>query len=317
MTPLPAGYEVRPATLADIEAGQRLLDEIETAECGEPRRHDNRLEVDFADPHVDLERGAWLVSAAPGAAAPLAGLAFVWRPRASGEILVDHYVHPDHVGRGVSDVLLDRIEERAAELTATLPSDSPAAVLVWAGPGTEGHRRMLARGYTAVRQSYEMRIDLRAEPPAPVWPAGIEARPLRRDCDEPAVYAADQDAFAEHFMFEAKPIEDWRRRFLDQPGIDPDLWLVAWDGPEVAGYASGSAADDGGMVNGLAVRKPWRRRGLGRALLTAQLRTFARRGVTPVRLYVDAQNATGAVALYERVGMRVERRFDVLSKAVR
>jgi GNAT superfamily N-acetyltransferase len=316
MTSLAAGYAVRPPTHADIAAGQRLLDDIETAECGEPRRHDNRLDVDFADPRIDLEHDAWLVTAPPGGAAPLAGLAYLWRPRPTGEILADHYVHPGHVGRGVSDALLDRLEACAGGLAVAMPSYPPPALLLWATPGGESHDRLVARGFVAVRQTYEMRIDLTAQPPAPTWPVGIDARPLRRDRDEPAVHAADHDAFGEHFLFEPKPIEEWRRRFVDRPGMDPDLWVIAWDGDEVAGYASGSAADDGGMVDGLAVRKPWRHRGLGQALLTAQFRTFVARGVTPVRLFVDAQNATGAVALYERVGMRVERRFDVLRKPV-
>ena len=193
----------------------------------------------------------------------------------------------------------------------------PPALILWASPGGECRERLLARGFAVVRESHEMRIDLVDAPPAPAWPPGIEPRPLRRERDEPAVYAADQEAFAEHFLFEAIPYEEWRRRMVDVAEFDPDLWLVAWDGDEVAAYVAGTVADDGGTVGDLAVRRPWRRRGLGQALLTAELRGFARRGVTPVRLYVDAQNATGAVALYERVGMRVERRFEVLRKRVR
>jgi len=316
VTPLAAGYVVRSPTAADIEAGQRMLDDIETAECGEPRHHDNRLAVDFDDPRIDLDRSAWLVTAPPDPAGAFAGLALVRDPHATGEIIVDHYVHPDHFGRGVSDVLLDRAEERAAQMAATLPSEAAPALFVWASPGSEGHERLLARGYAVARETYEMRIDLAGEPPTPDWPAGIAARPLRLGRDEQAVYAADIDGFAEHFLFEAQPYDEWRRRFMDLPGVDPELWLIAWDGGEVAGYASGAAADDGGLVNALAVRRPWRRRGLGQALLVGQFLAFARRGVTPVRLYVDAQNATGAVALYERVGMRVERRFDVLRKSV-
>ena len=317
MSSLPAGYGVRPPTPADIEAGQRMLDEIETAECGEPRRHANRLAVDFADPRIDLEHGAWLVTAPAGASAPLAGLALLCGPRETGEMMVDLYVHPGHLGRGVADFLLDKVEARAAAQAGMHAAGSCPTLIVWATPGSEGHERAVARGFATVRQTYEMRIDLEAEPSAPVWPTGIETRRLRSDRDEPAVYAADEEAFAEHFLFEPMPYEEWRRRHLELPDFDADLWLVAWDGDEVAACASGSVADDGGMVDSLAVRKPWRRRGLGEALLVAEFRAFARRGVTPVRLYVDAQNPTGALALYQRVGMRVERRFDVLSKPLR
>ena len=53
------------------------------------------------------------------------------------------------------------------------------------------------------------------------------------------------------------------------------------------------------------MRRPWRRRGLGLALLLHSFRDFAARGATRVGLGVDAENTTGAVGLYERAGMHV------------
>ena len=54
--------------------------------------------------------------------------------------------------------------------------------------------------------------------------------------------------------------------------------------------------------------------GIGRALLLAAFTTLRDRGQSVVRLYVDAQNVTGAVRVYEAAGMHVSRRFDVLEK---
>ena len=65
-----------------------------------------------------------------------------------------------------------------------------------------------------------------------------------------------------------------------------------------------------GWVGVLAVRRPWRRRGLGEALLRESFALFAERGKRAAGLGVDAENTTGAVALYERVGMHVVRRSD-------
>ena len=98
--------------------------------------------------------------------------------------------------------------------------------------------------------------------------------------------------------------------------MDPDLWLVAWDGDEVAGQVWVLPRGEEAYVEDLSVRKPWRGRGLGLALLLEAFRLLAGRGYPLLRLFVDAQNATGAVDLYLKAGMRVERRFEVFEKAI-
>ena len=315
MTDLPTDYVLRHATLADIPAAQRVLDDAESADCGEPRRHDNRLELDFRDPQIDLSRDAWVVESPAGSAAPIAALGVVWRPHATGEISSDHYVHPEHRGRGLCEVLLDTIEVRAAELVGTLAPDVSATLVVWAESETSGCRRALeGRGFAAARQYFEMRIDLGEKLETPRWPDGITPRSLRVGRDEPQLHAADTEAFAEHHLFEPRTYPEWRLHHVDRPDFDPALWPIGWDGDEIAGYAAASVAEDGGMVGDLAVRRPWRGRGLGRALLLEEFRALAERGVTVVRLFVDGQNATGAVQLYERAGMRIARRFDVFEK---
>jgi hypothetical protein len=63
-------------------------------------------------------------------------------------------------------------------------------------------------------------------------------------------------------------------------------------------------------------RPPWRRRGLATALLLHSFRDFRERGATRDGLGVDGENTTGAVRLYESVGMHVARRTDVYEKTV-
>ena len=55
------------------------------------------------------------------------------------------------------------------------------------------------------------------------------------------------------------------------------------------------------------MRRPWRRRGLGLALLLRSFGQFYERGQRRVALSVDSDNPSGATRLYERAGMRVER----------
>ena len=316
MSELPEGYLARHPTLADVGAAQRVLDDLETAECGEPRRHESRLEVDFRDSRIALERDAWLVLAPPGSSVPVAGLGVVWAPHATGEIPSDAYVHPEHRGRGLGGVLLDALLSRAAERGATLPQGVLGELVVWPQPEDEYRTALAERGFAVARHFFEMQIDLGGAAPTPPWPAGIAVASLRPGRDERLLHAADSEAFAEHYMFEASSYEEWHRSHIDRPEFDPALWLVAWDGDEIAGYAAGMISAEGGFVNDLAVRRQWRRRGLGSALLLAELRELAARGARVVRLFVDAQNQSGAAALYERAGMVVARRFVAYGRGV-
>jgi mycothiol synthase len=340
MSGLPEGYLLRHATPGDVAAAQQVLDAAESADCGEPRRHDTRLEMELRDPRLDLARDVWVVvppeasgseasgSEVSGSSSSLAAVAIVWSPHATGEIPSDQYVHPDHRGRGLCTVLLDAVEERAAELAGTLAPGVSGTLMTWCEPSSdECFPALKARGFVRTREYFEMRIDLDegaasdaptaalpAAPTRPRWPEGITARLLRVGRDEPAIHIADTEAFAEHHMVEPRTYTEWRLRHIDRPDFDPGLWIVAWDADEIAGYVSAFVADDGGLVDDLAVRRAWRRRGVGLALLQEEFRALATRGVTVVRLFVDAQNVTGAARLYERAGMRIARRFEVLEK---
>ncbi len=173
------------------------------------------------------------------------------------------------------------------------------------------------RGYEPFRHSFQMRIELGEELPAPVWPEGISVRTFVRGRDERAVHEAHQDAFADHFEFSYWPYESWRQwAFIES--FDPSLWWVAEDGGDIAGVCLGRlevyAGPDVGWVNVLGVRPPWWRRGLGRALLLHAFAEFQARGKRGVGLGVDGLNVTGAVRLYEQAGMHVARRFDQYTK---
>jgi mycothiol synthase len=92
--------------------------------------------------------------------------------------------------------------------------------------------------------------------------------------------------------------------------FDPALWFLALAGDELAGFSicrqdiNDPAA---GHVELLGVRRPWRRQGLGEALLLHSFQAFRALGWTRGTLGVDASSPTGATRLYERAGMRVYR----------
>src|SRR5262245_5425517 len=203
--------------------------------------------------------------------------------------------------------LLEVFERRATEL-------GRSAVRAIAPEQDSDLRALLERrGYEPIRFSFTMLVELAEEPAPPAFPAGLELRVMASG-EEHSVYEAQLDAFADHWGFHPDTFESWRQFNLDRDGSRPDLWWLAVDGEQIAGLCLNRMADSGepdhGYVHILGVRPPWRRRGLGEALVRHSFRDFWQGGCRRVSLDVDGENTTGAVRLYERVGMRVDRRRD-------
>jgi GNAT superfamily N-acetyltransferase len=131
-------------------------------------------------------------------------------------------------------------------------------------------------------------------------------RPFERGRDEHAAWAAVQEAFRDNYGHVDFPFESWRAWLMDHPEWRPELSFIAWDGDEIAGATMCYNFFNGGWVRQLGVRRPWRKRGLGLALLHHVFGEFYARGVNKVGLGVDAENLTGATRLYERAGMHIK-----------
>jgi mycothiol synthase len=215
-------------------------------------------------------------------------------------ISANGFVHPDFLGRGLGTAILGATEARARERgvpkleNGILAADRAAAAL------------LEANGYRDVRHYYKMAIQLEAAPPEPEWPEGLEPRPFEREHAR-AFHAADDEAFADEWEYEPEPFDEFVAKRLERPGFDAELWTGVWDGDEIAATLIADQRFGGGWIAGLGVRRPWRRRGLGLALLLRSFRQFYERGERRVCLSVDSDNRSGATRLYERAGMHVER----------
>ena len=176
-----------------------------------------------------------------------------------------------------------------------------------------------ARGYVPIRHGFRMLAGLGDSPEAPRWPDGISVRPMHEG-EERATYDASNDAFADHWGFEPQPYERFAHWNFGGANFDRSLNFVAMDGDDIAGLCLCSLHSSGdptyGWVGLLGVRPPWRRRGIALALLLHSFDEFRRRGCDRVGLGVDAESTTGALELYERAGMRVQRRQDTLEKVL-
>jgi mycothiol synthase len=171
-----------------------------------------------------------------------------------------------------------------------------------------------SRGYHYWRSAYTMEIELGEAPPdTGTPPSGIELRPYA-DAEAEMLRAALNEVFAGDPFYENATPERFRAFFLGARGFDPSLWLLAWDTHTLVGFVLAYPQRTGdptvGQVRSLGVRPAWRRKGLGEALLREAFRELHARGLRTIQLGVDAENTTGALGLYERVGMRVLRRQD-------
>ena len=171
------------------------------------------------------------------------------------------------------------------------------------------------RGYEVIRASYRMGIELEGRSCVPAWPEGVAVRSCVEGVDEPLLYELNETSFRDHWGHTPTPYDEWLHWLRNMGVADPSLWFVA----EVEGTPAGLAIcrpsnhgdPDQGWVSVLGVLREHRRAGLGTALLTHAFAEFQRRGRLRAGLGVDAESTTGAVALYERAGMRVLWRWNI------
>ncbi|MFE2725860.1 GNAT family N-acetyltransferase [Kitasatospora sp. NPDC059327] len=300
--PLPARYRSRAATPADAPAVHRLIAACEREVLGDAaHRAENAVDgvaADLALPDLDPARDTLLVLDAAGA---VVGRAWVHGGRRSK---VD--VHPAHRGEGLGGALLDWAEARARQLgseriSQTLLDGDRAAVEL-----------LRARGYGAFVTQWLLEIELPAEPVVSAPPAGVTVRPFRRG-DEHAAYRLTEDAFDE-WQVRRKPYEEWARHTVERAAFAPALSPLAFaDGQLVGAVLSLDVPESGeGYVERVAVRRDHRDRGIARTLLQEAFRSFHRHGRRSCTLWTHSE--TGALSLYERVGMTVRLSSTVYGK---
>ena len=227
------------------------------------------------------------------------------------------YVHPDFRGLGLGACLISWGETWTRDRMPNAPEDARVVVQNYINRSNEGAQRLLeSSGYAPVRGVYVMETELHEAPPQPRWPAGISVRTFVPDQDERAVFEAVEDAFRDMWGRPRGTLE----RFVSntqRESFDPTLWFLAMDGDEIAGVTLCKTLAGEGWVDVVGVRRPWRNRGLGLALLRHALAEYHRRGTHKVALSVDAESITGAPRLYGRAGMGVRESYVLYLKELR
>jgi mycothiol synthase len=321
---LPPGFTVRPAVLDDAQAVVELFNHFSKAKLGLAESTVEETEKVWGAPGFDMQQDTRLALTPEGR---IVGYTDVWAiDDTPVHPIIWGCVHPDFEGRGLGSYLLAWGERRAQHVLERLPAEARVSMHTFTDQAvTEAKQLLEDHGWKPVRYSFRMRVEMDSPPPEPQWPEGIRLRKYDPERDARAVYEADTEAFRDHFGFVEENPETGFERFqhflASGEGYDPDLWFIAMDGDEIAGLALCRkwAYDDkeSGWVSSLSVRRPWRQRGLGTALLQHSFGAFYQRGKRKVALGVDGKNLTGALGLYERAGMTVYRRWDRYEKELR
>jgi mycothiol synthase len=307
---LPAGSELRAPTWDDLGAVGDLLVADELDDSGETVLGADFIREEWSRAGFDLAADAWVIVDEKRA---VAGYGQAMREQPT---IVESWgiVRPEHRGRGMGSTLLDRIEERASEQLAGVSSPR----LRHAINADDGAAASLlrARGFRPVRHFWHMGIDVVDRVEARPSPPGIQIGGIDPGRALAAVHAVLDEAFAGDWDHHPEPVDRWIEEQTSSPSYDASLWLLATDAAQPIGALTASLWDDRGWVNELGVLPSHRGRGIAAALLRRSFVMFAARGVGRVLLNVDAQNPTGATALYERVGMRVVRRWDLWERSL-
>jgi mycothiol synthase len=288
---------LRPPEEDDFDAMLELMSAHQLAAFGEADVTEDELRTWLTSPSVEVERDIRVLEQD----GRLIGYVDVDSNRADPPLWwCDFAVAPDLDADSIAAKLVGWLEERI----------DAGRVRVWTSPTDSRVIAALERlGFAPARHSYRMEIDLADETPEPVWPSGISVRILAEG-EVPLIH----EAFLEVWQDTSDPpndtLEEWNHWLMRTEIFEPSLWFVALADEELAGFAvcrKDTSDPAAGHVELLGVRRPWRKQGLGHALLLHAFKAFRRRGWTRGTLGVDASSPTGATRLYERAGMSVYR----------
>lgn len=313
---LDPSLKLRAPTWADVNAVADLIYTVCEAD-GDVTVATSPEELEHAwhEEGFTLETDAFVVETGDGS---IVGYEELFNEKEYADLNSDGYVHPEFKGMGIGTTLLAGSEQRAHEMMQLAAPDLRVFMRVTTdGRDEAGQALFKNMGYSPVRFHWRMEIKLENLPSAAKLPDGIELRPFEKEAHARLMWQADNESFSEHWGSHNSTFEEWTFRKFGRPEFDPQLWLVAWDGDQIAGYSQNRFRMGIGWVGTLGVLKPWRKKGLGLALLQASFADFYQRGTITIGLGVDASNKTGATRLYQRAGMRVATEFITFEKELR
>lgn len=317
-------FITRPLSLDDAQKFVDIANAI-ASDAGENHTyHADFILAEWQEPNFDILKSSYGILTDEHM---LVGYVILWdthdipvHPR------VEWGVHPDYWEHNLSPQLLDWADKTSRRIIDRCPPDVRLSLHTSVLNGCAPMERVIKQtGYTPIRLSYTMRIDMETPPNLPNPPNDFIIRTYKNTEGLPAFVSAFQDSFSDHFGYVPrsfdKVLEEFEHWFATD-AIDPELVFFAIDAKsgEIAGYVLGMKEEGNtakGYIDLVGVRPQYRRRGLAQALLLNTLHAYWNRGTTCVTLDVDGKSLTNAVILYERVGMVIESQYTRYEKVIR
>jgi mycothiol synthase len=284
---LPAGLTTRPLVKDDAAAVFELMAAQEQEDIGEVSIELADIVGDWARPSHDL--GARSVGV-------LDGDTLVAYAELMGADRADTSVLPSHRGRGIGTWLAGWLQDLGRSLGSTV-------VGMPVPQGSPGDRLLEELGFRVRWTSWVLKLPEGASIPDRALPEGYAIR-TAHDAELPAVHDVLEDAFLEWSVRDRETFEDFVATTTGRPGFEPwNIRVVVDPDGTVVGVSLVLVSDNGatGYVDRLAVRADQRNRGLAQALLVDSFAQARAHGTTTSELSTDSR--TGALGLYERVGM--------------
>jgi ribosomal protein S18 acetylase RimI-like enzyme len=297
----------RPATLADSGAISSLLNRLSRS-TGSARSFTEPQVRTYFDGFVgDLAGNTKLIHSPDG---NLVAAGYLAPPPTGGTVITcSGGVLPGFRRLGIGRAILAWQLDRAETLHGLIAPNE-----LWrARGGAEANDHDTIHlydrfGLRPVRHFLYMTARLDRDPAASA-PPGVRAKLYENDFGEP-LYELHNDVFADGWEFQPVDRPTWRARTVDTPHFRPDLSRLGLAGDDIVGYVLSYESKPGRVYIGqVGTHRAWRRAGVASWLLATALAASRAAGFTEASLGVDADNETGAVGVYQRLG------FDIATRS--
>ncbi len=227
-------------------------------------------------------------------------------------------VVPEYRKKGIGRQLLMRalesLRERGMECAETEIQDDKIA----------GKNLLESMDFRPVRAFSRMTMDLSNIPSEIGENKDITIKMMKKGSEEDIkllVWLVNE-AFKEHYNYRPETVEDIRLWFQRIPSwLYYEFFFVYLQDKHVGFIVvkidkkyNESRKKKAGYIQTMGVIKPYRRRGIGKALMLHGLHFLKSKGMEEVELDVDDSNPTHALELYEKTGFKIHRKTIACKK---